>query len=574
MRSPFIFLFLLLAFGAGLGARAETPREIIAKAMVTEDAEEQVKLIDSLIGRSGDDVRGLLLAWKEGSVYIYEQKKGEGDSAVTVKIPVTLDEKQDAEGRQLARGVIDGQPLKNEKGEPLLLSSGDLTQADTDSNLRTAMKSVLDLAALSAPDALTRRNAVSKLGMGQDPTHLAPLQLRLKEETDSSVKAAIREAVDLIALKNDDAKVQIDAARDLAAIGSIPSQDFLQQLLKDSASNPPVAAAAKASLASIATHTKWVNFYGTIFRGASLGSVLLVVAIGLAICFGLMGVINMAHGELIAVGAYSTYIVQNIFGAGLALSPFGHSIWIPGVNAGGYAYECYFLVALPVSFMVAAGVGIVLERFVIRFLYRRPLESLLATWGVSLVLQQLLRLVFGANNVQVYSPKWLSGNWTVFDVILGWNRVFVIGFAVLIVVAIWLLLTRTPLGLLIRAVMQNRTMAACMGVRTERVNLLTFGLGSGLAGLAGAFLSQIGNVGPSMGQDYIVNAFMTVVVGGVGSLAGTVVSAVGIGVADQSLQQILLNPVMGKILVLVAIILFLQWRPAGLFVTKSRGLES
>jgi urea transport system permease protein len=176
--------------------------------------------------------------------------------------------------------------------------------------------------------------------------------------------------------------------------------------------------------------------------------------------------------------------------------------------------------------------------------------------------------------VQVYSPTYLSGNWTVFDVILGWNRVFVICFAIAIIFGTHLLLTRTPLGLLIRAVMQNRTMAACMGVRTERVNMLTFGFGSGLAGLAGAFLSQIGNVGPSLGQSYIVDAFMTVVVGGVGNIIGTVISAVGIGVLDQSLQQILLNPVLGKILVLGMIILFLQWRPAGIFVTKSRSLES
>jgi urea transport system permease protein len=225
------------------------------------------------------------------------------------------------------------------------------------------------------------------------------------------------------------------------------------------------------------------------------------------------------------------------------------------------------------SFLVAALVGILLERCVIRFLYRRPLESLLATWGVSLVLQQLFRLTFGANNVQVYSPAYLSGNWTVDDITFDWNRVFVIGFAIVIIIGTHLLLTRTSLGLLIRAVVQNRTMAACMGVKTERVNMLTFGFGSGLAGLAGAFLSQIGNVGPSLGQDYIVNAFMTVVVGGVGNLFGTVISALGIGVIDQSLQQILLNPVVGKILVLVGIILFLQWRPAGIFVTKSRSLE-
>jgi urea transport system permease protein len=290
------------------------------------------------------------------------------------------------------------------------------------------------------------------------------------------------------------------------------------------------------------------------------------------VTFGLMGVINMAHGEMIAVGAYTTYIVQSIFGQGLELSPFGIHILLPSLKATGAFYDSYFLFAIPLSFLTSALAGIALERCVIRFLYKRPLESLLATWGVSLVLQQIFRLTFGANNVQVASPSWLSGHWSVNDVSLGWNRVFV--FAIAIVAGVFLLLTRTPLGLLIRAVMQNRAMAACMGVRTERVNLLTFGLGSGLAGLAGAFLSQIGNVGPSLGQSYIIDAFMTVVVGGVGSLFGTIFSAVGIGMADQSLQQILGNPVLGKILVLGGIILFLQWRPAGLFVTRSRSLES
>jgi urea transport system permease protein len=250
------------------------------------------------------------------------------------------------------------------------------------------------------------------------------------------------------------------------------------------------------------------------------------------------------------------------------------SLRLPGLGAEGQAYQLYFAAALPLSFLTAALVGIALERSVIRFLYKRPLESLLATWGVSLVLQQLFRLTFGANNVQVDSPSWLSGNWTVNDVVFGWNRVFVIAFAAVIIALTWAALNKTPLGLLIRAVMQNRDMAACMGVRTERVNMLTFGFGSGLAGLAGAFLSQIGNVGPGLGQDYIVDAFMTVVVGGVGNIFGTVISALAIGMLNQSLQQILGNPVLGKILVLGAIILFLQWRPAGIFVTRSRSLES
>jgi len=340
-----------------------------------------------------------------------------------------------------------------------------------------------------------------------------------------------------------------------------------------------------------------VNFYGTLFRGLSAGSILLVVALGLAITFGLMGVINMAHGEMITVGAYATYITQNVFGAGMNFTlPFVKiAIHLPGLHLTGWAYQLYFLVAIPIGFFSAALVGIGLERSVIRFLYRRPLESLLATFGVSLILQQMFKLTFGSNNVNVDSPVYLSSNWTIFDVTFDWNRVFVIGFAAVIVFGVWLALTKTPLGLLIRAVMQNRNMAACMGVRTTRVNMLTFGLGSGLAGLAGAFLSQIGNVGPSLGQNYIIDSFMVVVVGGVGSIVGTVISAFTIGGVDQVLQQYLPDwapglswvpgigsflqnlaqdaAVFGKIMVLGAIILFLQWKPSGLFSTRSRTLD-
>jgi urea transport system permease protein len=225
-----------------------------------------------------------------------------------------------------------------------------------------------------------------------------------------------------------------------------------------------------------------------------------------------------------------------------------------------------------VAFVAAACVGLILERGVIRFLYKRPLESLLATWGVSLVLQQIFRHTFGAANVQVSSPSWLSGSFVVNDVLLAYNRLFVIGFAVFVVLLTYLLLTRTSLGLQIRAVMQNRNMASALGVRTDRVNMMTFAFGSGLAGMAGACLSQIGNVGPGLGQNYIIDCFMVVVLGGVGNLVGTVSASLGVGVTDQILQP-WLGAVLGKITVLAAIILFLQWRPAGIFVTRSRSLE-
>jgi urea transport system permease protein len=437
------------------------------------------------------------------------------------------------------------------------------------------MKEVSDLAALADPDTAKRLRAVQDSAIGQNPEKLPALQQLQTTEKDKKINRALRESIAIIQLKSKDSAERIAACNTLAELKSLAAQDAIRTVLKEAQATGDKAtiAAAERAIRAIERHISQINAIGTGFRGASLGSVLLVVAIGLAITFGLMGVINMAHGEFIAVGAYTTYVIQNIFAAGMKLSPFGISLSIPGLNLGDGGASLYFIVAIPASFLIAALVGIALERSVIQFLYKRPLESLLATWGISLVMQQVLKFIFGSNNVQVSSPSWLSGSWAVNDILFGWNRLFVIGFAVLIIVTTWLVLNKTSLGLLIRAVMQNRNMAACMGVRTERVNTLTFAFGCGLAGLAGAFLSQIGNVGPTMGQLYIVDSFMTVVVGGVGNILGTVISAFGIGMADQTLQQYLGNPVIGKILVLGAIILFLQWRPAGLFVTRSRSLD-
>ena len=569
---PLLGVVLLFALGARAGA-AEMPRQTITAAILEEDTEKKVALINRLIGNPDPGIKPLFDAWKEDAIFLY---KAEGSD---VAIPVTVGAEKDAADKQAATRLEDGEPLKDAAGQPVRIVASDFESAPHDSAIRGAMKGVLDLLALADPSREKRIQAISTLGMAQDAEKLAPLRTVQQKESDPKVQRALREAIALIQLKDEKPEIRAAAARELGGMGSIPSQDFLKQLKTDDAGQPEVIKAADTALAAIASHVQTVNIVGTAFRGLSLGSILLVVAIGLAITFGLMGVINMAHGELIAVGAYTTYVVQGLFATGVVLQVptfFSQPITLrfTGMNLTGTALDNYFLLALPLSFLMAALVGIALERGIIRFLYRRPLESLLATWGVSLVLQQLFRMTFGANNVQVYSPSYLSGNWTVNDIILGWNRVFVIGFAVAIIFGTHLLLTKTPLGLLIRAVMQNRQMAACMGVKTERVNMLTFAFGSGLAGLAGAFLSQIGNVGPGLGQNYIVDAFMTVVVGGVGNLIGTVISALGIGIIDQSLQQILLNPVLGKILVLGMIILFLQWRPAGIFVTKSRSLES
>jgi len=494
-----------------------------------------------------------------------------------------LEDQQDSQGKARAVRVDTGRFLTDAQGREMRFASGDLDSIDTDMRLRSAIQQALDALTLADPDPDARRSAVVKLGNSQKPQYLPILRARLAKENDAGVRRALEESLALLQLGDPDPALKVAAINRLAALKALGSLDSLQRVAAAPGQPPAVVAAARVALGKIENHIQSVNFFGTVFRGLSQGSILLVVALGLAITFGLMGVINMAHGEMIAVGAYTSYVVQNVFGSGFGfhitlpfsfggrLIAFGFTL--PGLHATGWWYESYFLFVIPLSFVMAALAGLAVERTIIRFLYRRPLESLLATWGVSLVMQQLFRMVFGANNVQVNSPSWLLGHFSIDDVLFGYNRVFVIGFAIVIVLGTWLLLTKTPLGLLIRAVMQNRDMASCMGVRTERVNMMTFAFGSGLAGLAGAFLSQIGNVGPSLGQSYIVDSFMTVVVGGVGSIVGTVCAALGIGTSDQVLQQLLGSPVMGKIIVLACIILFLQWKPGGLFSTRSRSLD-
>jgi urea transport system permease protein len=572
-------------------ATSPTPaRQIIVEAILAGDDVKRGALIASLAGQGDEAIAILFSAWRADSLFIVSASDG-------TRIPIQLTGAKGENDAQEAIRIDTGQPLLDAAGKPARLIGSDLVAVEHNANLRRAMKSVLDLAEIAHPDPAKRRQAIHAIGFAQAADKIPALEARLKIETDEDVKLALRESLALARLKDPDDSIKRAALDELREMRTLSSYDLIQAATKsaETAGKTPVATAGRAALHAIDQHRSFVDFFGTLFRSASLGSILLVVALGLAITFGLMGVINMAHGEMIAVGAYTTYLTQAVFGTGITIPCFGLSVGIPGFGLTGAAFQFYFIAAIPLSFLAAAIVGIGLERGIIQCLYRRPLESLLATWGVSLLLQQIFRLTFGANNVQVSSPTYLSGNWTVNDIILGWNRVFVIGFAILIVGGVWLVLTKTSLGLLIRAVMQNRQMASCMGVRTERVNMLTFGLGSGLAGLAGAFLSQIGNVGPSLGQSYIVDSFMTVVVGGVGNLLGTVISAFGIGGLDQILQQYLPSwapglagfpviggflqnlaqdsSVFGKILVLALIVLFLQWRPAGLFVTRSRSLD-
>jgi urea transport system permease protein len=318
-----------------------------------------------------------------------------------------------------------------------------------------------------------------------------------------------------------------------------------------------VRAQLQTSLLTIQAALNWGEKLGALFTGISLGSILLLVALGLAITYGLMGVINMAHGELMMIGAYATYVVQGLFRQ-----------YLPGM------FDAYLLVAIPASFLAAALVGAVLERLVLRHLYGRPLETLLATWGISLVLMQGVRSIFGAQNVGVENPSWMSGGVQLLaNLSLPYNRLVIIGFAVFVLVGMTLLISKTRLGLFVRGVTQNRPMASALGVNTARIDTYAFSLGCGIAGLAGCALSQIGNVGPDLGQSYIVDAFMVVVLGGVGQLAGTVYAAMGLGLMNKLLEGVA-GAVLAKIAVLVFIIVFIQKRPQGIFAMKGRSAEA
>lgn len=553
----FIFTLTLVGFfgASGPSKAAGEVRAQLVKALLSEDLAEQTTIIQGFVSSSDPIIPQVLTAWRGGEVYAEES----GDT----RVPVLLDSQADEDGNAKAIRIADGEFFKDTEGKVMLFTSTDLTAIDADSKLRKVIKATLDLLALGSPDPKMRRDATVKLGQEQNVEYIPNFEARLKVESIREIQVSLREALAITRIASDDAATRVKAVRELGQMKSINSLTYLQQLYTNAKAEPAKFGAetldvTKRAIKRIEEHIALGGLFGTAFRGFSLSAVLLVASLGLAITFGLMGVINMAHGEIMMVGAYTAFVTQNIF-----KSWFG---------ASGTGFDCYFLVAVLAAFIVAAIVGLILERGIIRFLYKRPLESLLATWGVSLVLQQIFRDTFGAANVQVSSPSWLSGSFVVNDVLLAYNRLFVIGFAFFVVILTYALLTRTSLGLQIRAVMQNRNMAAAIGVRTDMVNMQAFAFGSGLAGMAGACLSQLGNVGPSLGQNHIVDCFMVVVLGGVGNLIGTVLAALGIGVTDQILQP-WLGAVMGKITVLICIILFLQWRPAGLFVTRSRSLE-
>lgn len=420
--------------------------------------------------------------------------------------------------------------------------------------LRILIANALAAQRLVSDDVSVRLNAAQELQQQAQSDQLPLLNQRLTLETDSKVKEALNIALANLQLTDSNPQIRLNAVQLLGKSGSPQTQSRLQNLT-DAKLEPDaqVRAAAASSLKQVQNRLMMGDVIGQVFSGLSLGSILLLAALGLAITYGLLGVINMAHGEMLMLGAYSAYLVQSLF---QQLAPH----WL----------ALYPLVALPVAFFITAGIGMALERTVIRHLYGRPLETLLATWGISLMLIQGVRMIFGAQNLEVANPAWLSGGVQLLpNLVLPWNRIAVIAFVVIVLLLTWLLLNKTRLGLQVRAVTQNRAMAACCGVATGKVDMLAFGLGSGIAGLGGVALSQLGNVGPELGQGYIIDSFLVVVLGGVGQLAGSVVAALGLGMLNKILEP-QIGAVLGKILILVLIILFIQKRPQGLFALKGR----
>ena len=461
------------------------------------------------------------------------------------------------------RALLDGE-VKVADGKVFVVR-GDATAPDTaedvinNNRMRGALEAALGALKLVSPDVQVRTEALDELRkQSLEEAQLPLIEKAYAAETDATLKARLELMRATILITSADPAKRLAAAQSLAGSSEPAVKSLIQERLAPGAEpDNAVRGALMTAQAAVEGKLAWGERLGVVFTGISLGSILLLVALGLAITYGLMGVINMAHGELMMIGAYATYLVQNLFRQYL---PAGLFDW-------------YIVLAIPASFAVAALVGAVLERTVIRWLYGRPLETLLATWGISLVLIQAARVAFGAQNVEVANPGWMSGGIEVMpNLLLPWNRIIIVGFAMFVLFLVWVLMNRTRLGMFVRAVTQNRPMAGCVGVHTARIDTMAFALGAGIAGLGGVALSQISNVGPDMGQGYIVDSFMVVVVGGVGQLAGAVWAALGLGIFSKLLEG-WAGAVIAKITVLVAIIVFIQKRPQGIFALKGRFVE-
>jgi urea transport system permease protein len=551
-------LALLLAIAAaGLTLDAQGAAGTEVPALRVQSSEEQVRSALAAVGdasfvekealaeriaASGYPRSGAILtAWLEDRLY----RRADG-RVVIVKSP--------AEEQRPSVPLLD--PLTF--ADIGSAAPADLTKVGTNNRLRRALRTAGARFALAASDPSARRNAVVEMSRSLDEATVTLLRQRAAVEPDAGVKREIETALAYAALDGGDAAAQLAAIRTLSTRSSSEVRNRLAALVDA----PPGGAvhgdadevhrAARAALADIDSRRRAFDAVETLFFGLSLGSVLVLVAIGLAITFGVMGVINMAHGELMMLGAYTTYVVQLLMPSRIELSIF---------------------VAVPAAFLATALIGILIERTIIRFLYGRPLETLLATFGVSLILQQLVRSVFSANNRAVETPAWMSGTLQVNDALaLTYNRLYIVIFTAAVFTLLLVVLRHTPAGLRIRAVAQNRSMARALGVRSDWVDAMTFGLGAGIAGVAGVALSQLTNVGPNLGQSYVIDSFMVVVFGGVGNLWGTLIGGLTLGIVNKVLEPYS-GAVLGKIFVLIGLIVFIQRRPRGLFPQTGRAAE-
>ena len=448
-------------------------------------------------------------------------------------------------------------------GNPVDLSSLTLHKPRINNSVRRVLSMAIGKLKLTSDSPQVRLQAAGQL-LKMPSTDLVELvEKTLDREDNDEVRKIFILVLAKEGLKSDDKNRRLKSLNIINEFGNNDFKTDLEALLeKDDTGNflegdSEIRDHAAKAISTIENRQFFINQAANLFYGLSLGSILLLAALGLAITFGLMGFINMAHGEMLMLGAYATFLVQNLFRE-----------YLPGI------FDWYLVIAIPISFIVSAIIGIILERTIIRHLYGRPLETLLATWGISLILIQSVRLLFGAQNVKVANPSYLSGGIEVFHgVVLPYNRIAIIMFVVFVVISIWMLLQKTSLGLQVRAVTQNREMASCMGISTHKIDMYTFGLGSGVAGLGGLALSQIGNVGPELGQLYIVDSFMVVVTGGVGKIAGTVAGALGLGILNKFLEPVA-GAVLGKIIVLILIVILIQKRPQGLFAPKGRMMDN
>ena len=436
---------------------------------------------------------------------------------------------------------------------------GDIPEANLDkipinNKIRRQIKVILGSLTLLSDDPNIRRKAADEIFRSRDISAVEPLKQALANEDVAHVKLDMEQALAALVLVSDASDTEKLAA--ILMVKDRGDQEATSLLSTVARGTGPVAEAAADGVASLQRERAlWENVQNAVY-GLSLGSVLLLAAIGLAITFGVMGVINMAHGEMVMIGAYVTFVVQSVIR-----------------ESAPYLFDSSLLIAIPLAFLLTALIGIAIERSIIRFLYGRPLETLLATWGLSLILQQAVRTIFGPTNREVGTPSWMSGSIQLGEITLTANRLAIIVFALMVFASLLLILRYTRFGLEMRAVTQNREMASAMGIHTARVDALTFGLGSGIAGIAGVALSQIDNVSPNLGQSYTIDSFMVVVFGGVGNLWGTLVAAMTLGVANKFLEPFA-GAVLGKILILVFIILFIQKRPRGLFALKGRAVEA